>query len=321
VIARAAVATLGLATALAAASPAAAPTTEAVAVLRDGTFHQALFGVAFDGDQGIAVGAQGAILESADRGAHWTPLGKPLTPLALLAVDVNGARRLAVGQNGVMLAGDAAGAWRLLPAVTDNRLLAVGLNRQGLAAAVGGFGTVLVAAAGADFRAVPVEWGAFAEAGVEPHLYAVDVDGQGVITVAGEFGLILRSADQGAHWQLLHKGDASLFALELRADGSGYAVGQNGTVLKTADHGRTWSALEAAGVKANLLGVRSLADGRVYASAMRDMLVSDDNGATWRHVAGGDFGLAWYAGLAAPAGADGGVIAVGHSGRVLRIGR
>ena len=320
-IARAGLLAAGLATTLAVANPAAqSPASEPVAVLRAGTSHQALFGVAFDGVTGAAVGAQGAILESSDGGGHWTPVAKPVVPLALLAVGVKGVRRIAVGQRGVILVADAAAGWRLVPAVTDNRLLAVSLNSHGLAVAVGGFGTVLIAADDAAWRVVPIDWSAFAEAGVEPHLYAVDVDEAGAITIAGEFGLILRSTDAGGHWQLLHKGEASLFALQLRADGVGYAVGQNGTVLRTADHGRSWAPRNPSGASANLLGVRSFASGRVYVSGMRDMLASEDEGVTWRHVAGGDFGFAWYAALAAPATSEGHVIAVGHSGRVLRIG-
>jgi photosystem II stability/assembly factor-like uncharacterized protein len=288
------------------------------AVLRDGTRHQALFAVAFDNDAGVAVGASGAVLESSDGGQHWQPIPKAVTPLALLAVDVRGTKRLAVGQRGVVLRKEGAGAWVASSAGTDERLFGVSENATGLAVAVGSFGTVMKSTdGGQNWQKLTVDWAPFAEAGTEPHLYAVKVDDAGTITMGGEFGLILRSGDGGGTWKALHKGDASVLAIELRVDGVGYAVGQNGSILRSKDGGATWDSVNA-GTKAILLGVRSAA-GSVYVTGMRNMLVSSDDGATWRAVTGGDFSVAWYAGVAASPSKKG-VIAVGQAGRVLGIG-
>src|SRR3546814_19896778 len=79
----------------------------------------------------------------------------------------------------------------------------------------------------------------------------------GEITIADEFGLILRSDDAGGSWRVLHRGDASIFGLTLGGDGRGYAVGQVGTVLRTDDNGKSWTKLSS-GRKANLLPVPSV---------------------------------------------------------------
>jgi len=296
---------------------------QAITPLVTGTAHQALFAVALDGGQGLAVGAGGQVLATRDGGQSWKPAGQVPTDKALLGVAVNGERAIAVGQSGLILLRDATGAWKTAASGTEERLFAVDFNSGGIAAAVGAFGKILRSSdGGANWSSVAPAWadGGYTEQGLEPHLYAVDVAADGTITCAGEFGLVLRSTDAGATWRVLHKGEASLFALDLRDDGVGYAVGQGGTILRTTDAGATWANVTS-GSEANLLGVHSSPDGRVVVTAMRDMLASDD-GQTWRRIAGGDFGSAWYSGVVTTgSGASAAALVVGHSGRIVRIGR
>jgi photosystem II stability/assembly factor-like uncharacterized protein len=147
----------------------------------------------------------------------------------------------------------------------------------------------------------------------------VAVDSHGVITAVGEFGLILRTVDAGKTWQTLHKGDASLFALQLRADGVGYAVGQDGAVLRTADGGSTWTPMTV-NSSSILLGVNSGTDGRVVVTGIHDMLVSDDDGKSWRHVIDPEVATSWYQGIARAETASP-VFAVGHGGQIIRVGK
>ena len=283
-----------------------------------GKAHDALFALAFNQNNGVAVGAAGAILDTADGGKTWKPVTPSPTQLSLLGVDLNGAHQIAVGQMGLILKRDAQSAWQKIDSGTEERLFAVSLNSQGVAAAVGSFGTVLKSAdGGQSWAAIAPDWSGYTEDGAQPHLYGVNVDEAGAITIAGEFGLILRSMPGQAGWQTLHKGAASIFALEIRDDGVGYAVGQSGAALRSGDGGNTWSEL-ATGSEAILLGVRSTADGEVVASGMRDMVSSSDDGKTWSHVTSGDLQSAWYAGLArAASGAP--LLAVGHTGKIIRI--
>ena len=169
---------------------------------------------------------------------------------------------------------------------------------------------------GASWQPVVVDWTRYLEEPVDPHLYDVAVSDGGVITIAGEYGLILRSADHGKTWVSVHRGEASIFDIAMRPDGTGYAVGQNGLVMTSSDGGNTWRDLPT-GSEAVLLGVWSAPDGHVIVAGMRETLESRDGGATWKRRTDGDFATAWYSALAAPA--NGGLVLVGHTGRIVRI--
>jgi photosystem II stability/assembly factor-like uncharacterized protein len=308
---------LGAALAAAGAASAAAGTGSFEAVV-SGTAHQALYGIAFEGQSGIAVGAFGAVLETQDGGRTWKGSAKAPTPLALLGAEIRGERRLAVGQSGLILRRQGAGEWERVDSGTDKRLFSVSSNAHGLAFAVGGFGTVLASADdGRTWKAVAFDWSAYVKDTVEPHLYRVVVEDDGTVTIVGEFEMILRSTDGGRKWTLLHKGEASLFDLELRADGTGFAVGQKGAMLRTADHGRTWARVDT-GSTAVLLGVCSGLQGRILVTGMREMISSRDDGRTWEKVTLGDAITNWYQGIA-PAPQAGAAFVVGHSGRIVRL--
>ncbi|MDR3417903.1 MAG: hypothetical protein P4L83_17150 [Nevskia sp.] len=289
-----------------------------VSAIVSGTAHQALFSIAVYGDTGIAVGAAGAILESADAGKTWKEAASVPTQASLLGVSAQQGHAIVVGQEGVVLVMDADGKWVKGNSGTSNRLFAVGVNADGVAAAVGAFGTVLYSRDGGfGWSSIAPDWSGYAKDGEQPHLYDVVVDRAGVITMVGEFGLILRSGDGGKSWQTLHKGDASLFALQLQDDGVGYAVGQNGTVLRSGDGGASWSALNS-GTSAILLGVHSAPTGRVVVTGMHDMLRSGDDGKSWTRLGGEEISGSWYQGIAGIGGGQQ-LLAVGHSGQIVRI--
>ena len=286
-------------------------------VVQQGTAHQALFNVAFDGDRGVAVGAMGELLESTDGGKSWQATAKGITPLSLLGVGLHGAHRIAVGQQGLILRSEGNAAWSKVDSGSDQRLLAVSVNEAGLAASVGSFGAILLSEnGGQSWQPIKIDWTRYLEEPVDPHLYDVVVSDSGVITVAGEYGLILRSADRGQHWIAVHRGEASIFDISLRPDGVGFAVGQNGLVMTSTDGGNVWRDLPT-GSEAVLLNVWSAADGHVIVAGMRETLESRDGGATWKRRTDGDFTTAWYSAIAAPA--SGGLVLVGHTGRIVKI--
>ncbi|HWU68726.1 MAG TPA: photosystem I reaction center subunit IX, partial [Stenotrophobium sp.] len=282
-----------------------------------GTAHDALFSIAFAGDKGYAVGTAGELVQSNDAGKNWTLVKTP-TSLALLGVAACAGHTIVVGQEGVIVIGAGNGQWTKAPSGTTNRLFSVSVNPAGYAVAVGAFGTILKSQDGGQtWSSIAPDWTSYTPDGAQPHLYAVAVDDKNVITLAGEFGLILRSSDGGASWKVLHKDEASLFAMDIRPDGTGFAVGQSGTVLKTMDSGATWSAVKVDG-NANLLGVSSGANGHTVITGMHDMLISDDDGTSFRHVDDAATTAAWYQGIAR-SGPDAPAYAVGHSGQIIRI--
>jgi len=308
---------------------AAAPTP---VELLSGIPHQALFGVAFDGLQGVAVGAGGEVADTSDGGKTWRVTRAP-SPASLLGVAIRGTRRIAVGQMGLILIKEGDKAWIPVASGTEERLMAVSLNAQGAAVIVGSFGTVLVSGDhGATWRNGSPAWGLFFDAnavelgdGFKPHLYSVVVDDRNRMTAVGEVGVVMRSDDCSGSWQIIRRGDseggtghASLFALDVEPDGIGYAVGQSGLMMRTADGGATWEVVKT-GSTANLLGVAVSAKRNVTVTAMREVLTSRDSGATWQSIQTLDVKTGWYNSVVAPDD-SGDVIAVGHSGRIIRIG-
>jgi len=295
----------------------AAGNTLQVKPIVSGTAHQALFSIAMDGKNGLAVGAGGQIMETTDSGATWKQSASKVGELSFLGASLSQAHAVVVGQQGQIYTRES-GNWTKADSGTDNRLLSVSINSSGLAVAVGAFGTALKSTdGGKTWEKISPEWVSIMPQGEEPHLYVANVDEKGVITIAGEFGLILRSADGGAKWKTLHKGDASVFAMQYRADGVGYAVGQQGSILRTTDNGETWTQLPAS-TPAILLGVTSAADGHVFATGMHDMLVSSDDGKSWSHATNASITTAWYQGIVR-GGEDSQALAVGHAGQIVKI--
>lgn len=284
-----------------------------------GTRHDALFALAAHGGVVIAVGTSGAILESNDEGRSWKAVAQVPTPLALLGVAMAQDHAVAVGQLGTVLVMDAGGHWAKAASGTDARLFGIGVNAKGLAVAVGAFGTMIKSAdGGRTWASIAPDWIRYTEAGVQPHLYAVSVDDAGTITAVGEFGLILRSSDGGVRWQQVYKGDASLFALDLHDPRCGFAVGQSGAILRTTNGGASWTPV-GSGSGAILLGVHAAGNGRVLATGMRELLESRDGGLSWNHIARGEATTSWYQGIT-QVGSSVTVLAVGHSGQIVRVG-
>ncbi|MGH8506034.1 MAG: WD40/YVTN/BNR-like repeat-containing protein [Stenotrophobium sp.] len=307
----------GVLTAAAAFGGSPVPATDVQAAY-SGTAHDALFSIAFNGSNGYAVGTAGELLHSNDAGKDWTLVKAP-TLRALLGVAACAGHTIAVGQEGIIVVSDGNGQWHKVPSGTSNRLFSVSVNPAGYAVAVGAFGTILKSQDGGQtWSSIAPDWTSYTPDGAQPHLYAVALDDKGGITLAGEFGLILRSSDSGASWKVLHKDEASLFALDIRPDGTGFAVGQSGTVLKTTDGGATWSDIKVDS-SANLLGVSTGANGHVVITGMHDMLISDDDGASFRHVDDAGVRAAWYQGIARSS-PDAPAYATGHSGQIIRIG-
>lgn len=301
------------------------------------TPHDRLYSVAFNGDFGEAVGEAGLIVQTTDGGKTWRHEVSVPTQASLFSVAIAGSRSIAVGQQGAIIIRDGRKQWRKIDPVTDQRLLRVSLNKSGLAVAVGAFGTLLRSSDyGETWSEIRPDWATlyqeeevsdFAAIRDEPTLYVVKVFDDGSIVIGGEYGQLNRSADGGETWTPVFRATAAkeastpptVFGMNFRADGTGYATGQEGLIVMTTDHGQTWSAL-ASESQASLFDIDSTVDGHVFAIGMRSCLVSTDEGRTWQKLKALDVGLNWYSGLGHSSTVDrDSVIAVGHSGRVLRL--
>ncbi len=141
---------------------------------------------------------------------------------------------------------------------------------------------------------------------------------------AGHWGAILASADGGETWQqqrLDLEQDRPLFALHFFDARHGVAVGLWSLVLTTDDGGRTWTERPltpppgAKRADLNLLSLFADAQGALYATAERGMLLrSADRGATWHYLSTGYKGSLW-SGIAL---ADGTLLVGGQRGSMFR---
>jgi photosystem II stability/assembly factor-like uncharacterized protein len=150
-----------------------------------------------------------------------------------------------------------------------------------------------------------------------------------VVTIAGEFGLILRSEDGGDTWRAVHQGDESVFAMHFATDGTnmGFAVGQEGFIARSTDGGVTWQRVESPS-EANLLGVWS-GQSEVVIVGIRQLLRSSDDGTTFMPTNDLNIVRTWFQGVDAgvsetKAGEKGflrqqSVYIAGHRGTIARV--
>jgi photosystem II stability/assembly factor-like uncharacterized protein len=289
--------------------------------------HSALFGLSFDQGKGVAVGAGGDIMTSEDGGVTWKHNAEAPTSLALLSVSRRGSHVVAVGQAGVVAVMDN-GKWKTATSGVTARLLSVEVNSSGLAIAGGEFGTLLKSTDGGNtWASTAPDWAGMASAehfGTgEPMVYAVAVSEAGVVTVAGEFGVMLRSEDAGTTWRVLrpvNPEEATIHALSLvdKGQGNSYAVGQTGELLLSSDGGETWMKCDT-GTDLNFLGVAASPNGQVVLTGMRVMYRSENFGMTWSKIEEGDTITDWYQSVKTEAG-SGRILAVGHAGKIIQIG-
>ncbi|WP_420467748.1 YCF48-related protein [Panacagrimonas sp.] len=299
-----------------------------IKVVESGIAHSAFFGLSMDATRSVAVGIGGAIYQSEDGGQTWEAVAHEATELALLAVDRGGDHTIAVGQMGLVMYEESPGKWAKADAGFDGRILSVSVNAAGLAFAGGEFGTVLKSEdGGRSWTPSAPPWTDFEDketfGTAEPHVYAVHVAENGEVTLAGEYGVILRSADRGQTWKVLKELKArtpTISALHIAEPGTGnsYAVGQEGEILTSSDGGTTWLRCST-NTTANFLGVASKPNGEVVATGFRIMMRSTNGGITWYPVEEADILTDWYQ-TAKTDPTSGRIIAVGHSGRIIQIG-
>lgn len=288
-----------------------------------GVPHDMLYAMSMDGDHGIAVGDFGLVVETQDGGSTWNRQAAIPGAPGLFGVVRKSNKCIAGGQMGLILFSDDCHQWKTAPAVTSARILSVSVNASGVAYAVGGFGTLLRSTDwGKTWQAQTPEWKAFSSDGAEPHLYDVHVADSGEVTVVGEFEMVIRSRDDGAHWNLLHKGKRSLFALSVLPDGEIYAAGQEGLVLKATDGGTRWAELPS-GTQSILTGLWAKGDGKVVVSGIYTVLYSTNGGRTWQADQSKSVRMGWHQAVVGKEDKDGqfNVVLAGSGGAILSVRR
>ena len=263
----------------------------------------AMLAVARAGRRLVAAGERGIVRVSDDDGATWTQAPVPVQ-VSLTALHFADARRgWAAGHLGVILRTDDGGAtWtrqldgiaaarQVLAAAPDGparqraqRLVDEGPDKPFFDLDLAGPRGLAVGAYGLAFetRDGGAQWQPVAAARLPNpkslHLYATRWLGRQLF-VAGEQGLLLRSADGGESFEPLaspYKG--SFFGLLATRAGSLIAYGLRGHAFRSTDGGGSWEKLET-GVPLTISAGIERADGSLLLLAQNgDLLASRDDG-------------------------------------------
>ena len=209
------------------------------------------------GNNLFATGEFGQILKSEDNGKTWIAGKVPVSiTLTSVAFD-NDALGYAVGHDGVVLKTEDGGVnWtKLIDGATINQFVldiaqakADGLQEQldklPENAAPEERERLEIAAEEAMFS-LDLAQGDF-EVGPSKPLLDVIVNGNGNVFVAGAYGQLLKSTDQGATWEYLgdrtnNPANYHFNTMMLSKTGEIWVGGEQGTVLVSADEGETWT--------------------------------------------------------------------------------
>lgn len=195
--------------------------------------HNRLLDLAVAGSQLVAVGEQGVILNSAD-GQTWTQVQSPVNGMLTRLRFQDERRGWALGyEASILQTTDAGQTWAVRHYDASARplydLLFIDAQRG---IAVGGYGSILTTDDGGQtWTAQDSE---LADLGM--HLNVILQLGDGSVLVAGERGLMARSIDAGASWQLLDFPYAgSIFGALAVGDQGLLAYGMRGKVFEAAD--------------------------------------------------------------------------------------
>lgn len=238
-----------------------------------------LYGLAVAQEKDVwVVGSDGKILHTDQAGAGWNwaaqKAGVETNLQAVAAWDK--LRAVAVGNNGLALFTEDGGAkWTDAQApksAVANKLVRVRVQAEGLGYAIGEYNAILKST---DYgktwaRLTPekdVVWYGFDSAGRK-------------ILVAGEFGRIMLSPDEGASWQEIQTPTkAHLTGVAFRSEQEALLVGLNGTLLRTLDSGKNWQIVSA-GIDEHIYDV--IWDGvRYVACGDRGLLITSADGTNW----------------------------------------
>jgi len=270
--------------------------------------HAGLLGVALAGQRLVAVGEHGVVLYSDDRGGTWTQAYVPVSVTLTVVRFVDQAHGWAAGHNGVVLRTTDGGAtWeRILDGQDvialyqeqaqalaqrygedneqtrraartaqqfasdgpDKPWLDMSIDKSGGIWLVGAYGLALRSHDGKQWEL----WSNHLDNASDLHLYAIKTEGNEVF-IAGEQGLLMRSSDNGEHFERLvspYKG--SFFVLEVRG-AEVVVAGLRGYAFRSFDRGSHFEPV-ALPAPVNVTASLRLPDG--------DVVLADQAGTLYR---------------------------------------
>ncbi|WP_296261228.1 MULTISPECIES: WD40/YVTN/BNR-like repeat-containing protein [unclassified Pseudomonas] len=242
--------------------------------------------VARAGEALIGVGPHGVIQRSVDAGQNWQQVTSPVSSDLVQVRFIDDRNGWIVGHDSlVMHSSDAGKSWQVQ---LDGRSLLTLLHDYYQPLADKGDD-----AAAQVLNEVATASGSTATPGVlaAPFLDVL-FDGHGNGFVAGAFGMLLHSTDNGAHWQpWVERSDNErrmhLYGLAQR-DGVFYISGEQGLLLKQDVAGERFTHIELP-YAGTLFGVAALNDVLLVHGLRGNLYASRDEGQQWQKI---DTGIA-----------------------------
>ena len=260
---------------------AAPPLWGAIALLLAATKAWALPGVPADafllslarnGKVVLAAGDDGAILRSADDGAHWSVVSAPTRATLARLFMQPGGPDYAVGFDATILRSDDNGLhWtrQFSDGRADNPLFGIAALPDGAALAVGGFGHAYSLPEGGGSWHRQPSLAADDDFHLNDLLRAVPQR----LLLVGESALVMVSDNSGAQWRYVNvPTQGSLFGAVVVSPRRWLVFGLRGHALATDDSGLHWRTIDT-GTTAELLGGTKLDDGRVVVVGNRGTAV------------------------------------------------
>lgn len=253
-----------------------------------------LLAAARAGQRIVAVGEHGVVLLSDDQGKTWRQARSvPSQALLTSLCFVDGQQGWIAGHDGVVLhTTDGGDTWTVQHEALDGDkpLFSIWFKDAQHGFAVGLFGTAIQTAdGGASWTPLSVETGegngldsggsdsGGSDSG-DRHLYGIFGKSDGALYIAGEAGLLYRSADGGASWTTIKTSNPGSFWTGLQlADGSLLAAGQRGHLFASHDQGATWTELPS-GTQESLTSIQQDENGGVLVTGLAGTLLNSSDG-------------------------------------------
>jgi photosystem II stability/assembly factor-like uncharacterized protein len=248
---------------------------ESWALVRRDSLGPELLGVhCGEGGDAFAVGRDGLLLRSRNRGLTWAALPGPSSRSLTRILFADSLRGLITTENGTVLStSDGARTWKA--SLLDSALFLRGLAWQGQEAIVTGSDGGLWSS-----RDNGATWSRAAPA-TPFFLQAAGFTGSGAAVAVGDGGVILRRPEGTAPWEPCHIGvSGDLTGLALIAPRKWLAFGTDGLLVKTVDEGRSWS-VKGTG-SAHYLSAAFHGGNGAATTAEGALFHSRDEGETWQ---------------------------------------
>ena len=205
---------------------------------------------------------------------------------ALYDIDVNGDKGYAVGNAGLLLVSDDAGAtWAETERMTDQALLCV-KSKGDRTLIAGQKGTIMSKTGDGAWETL--------ETPFETRIMKLDFNSSGLVVAVGEFGMIHRSKDGGNTWddvvldwgQYNDEGyEPHLYDVVVKDDGTVVTVGEFGLILWSDDGGDNFVARHKGDESVFAIHLDAEGTGTGFAVGQDNLVLrSQDGGATWQKI-------------------------------------